>query len=376
MKNLVKIKEYKGIYFIDKDKKLEDIKEISLVELQRRLTIPYELAIRYYEGKKSSYEIFPILNNTQTLKKNCELIALQRINGKFAKKFKIKEPKLNEVFEEWISMRKNTISKKHYEVTIFSYNAHIKDIIGNIKIKQVKLKDMQNIVNKMIDQGKSPRTTKTIKDILSPVFEFAIKNDYIEKNIAREIEIQKFDNKRYFTIDDEDRNALYKAIINYENLMIRAMFIFLLHGRRKSEVLTLKWDNIDFANKIYFLPSSQNKSRKNLQFPLSSLQIEALKSIGVKNKGYIFIKEDGNPYKDIRWHWDKINQKLKTPIRLHDLRHLIGYIGINMGISLEAIGETLGHSNIGVTKRYANIKNETINNTLNAIFSNFKTEKH
>ncbi|EAJ6588801.1 site-specific integrase, partial [Campylobacter coli] len=56
MKNLVKIKEYKGIYFIDKDKKLEDIKEISLVELQRRLTIPYELAIRYYEGKKSSYE--------------------------------------------------------------------------------------------------------------------------------------------------------------------------------------------------------------------------------------------------------------------------------------------------------------------------------
>ncbi|ECK7800029.1 site-specific integrase, partial [Campylobacter jejuni] len=59
MKNLVKIKEYKGIYFIDKDKKLEDIKEISLVELQRRLTIPYELAIRYYEGKKSNYEIFP-----------------------------------------------------------------------------------------------------------------------------------------------------------------------------------------------------------------------------------------------------------------------------------------------------------------------------
>ncbi|XUP88610.1 hypothetical protein B6672_009020 [Campylobacter jejuni] len=85
MKNLVKIKEYKGIYFIDKDKKLEDIKEISLVELQRRLTIPYELAIRYYEGKKSNYEIFPILNNTQTLKKNCELIALQRINGKICK---------------------------------------------------------------------------------------------------------------------------------------------------------------------------------------------------------------------------------------------------------------------------------------------------
>ncbi|EAJ4710577.1 site-specific integrase, partial [Campylobacter jejuni] len=45
-------------------------------------------------------------------------------------------------------------------------------------------------------------------------------------------------------------------------------------------------------------------------------------------------------------------------------------------ISLEAIGETLGHSSIGVTKRYANIKNETINSTLNAIFSNFKTEKH
>ncbi|WP_373274734.1 phage integrase central domain-containing protein [Campylobacter insulaenigrae] len=102
--------------------------------------------------------------------------------------------------------------KKHYEVSKFSYNAHIKDIIGNIKIKQVKLKDIQNIVNKMIDQGKSPRTTKTIKDILSPVFEFAIKNDYIEKNIAREIEIQKFDNKRYFTIDDEDRNALYEVL--------------------------------------------------------------------------------------------------------------------------------------------------------------------
>ena len=159
-----------------------------------------------------------------------------------------------------------------------------------------------------MNKGKAPRTVKTVKDILSPVFEYSKKNDYCEINPAKDVEIPKFDNQRYFTIEDENAQKLYNIIINYQNLAIKGIFIFLLHGRRKSEVLNLKWENINISQKLYYLEDWQNKSRKKQAFPLSELQIQVLEEIGIQKNGYIFLKENGEPYKDIRHHWNKITK--------------------------------------------------------------------
>lgn len=367
MKNLVKIKGYKGIYLVDKKGVFKGSNELNTSEIQRKITPPYELAVRYYENKNSVYKTHIVPNNTSTLRANCEKLVAHRTEMKFDKKYKITEPKLDAVFEAWLQTRKNVISQNHFKTLILNYNAHIKGAIGAKKIKELCLKDMQSIVNSILERGKAPRTAKTIKDILSPIFEFGVKNGYVKRNLAREIQIPKFDNKRYFEISDEDLARLYEAIFNYENLVVRAIFVFLLHGRRKSEVTGLKWENIDLQNKIYTLPYDKNKSRRNLQFPLKEAQIQALQAIGIKSEGFVFTQENGKPYGDIRWHWEKIKSVLSKPMRIHDFRHLLGFLGVNKGLALEAIGKTLGHSSYQVTQRYANVTQDTVSKALDEI---------
>ncbi|MBD3843086.1 MAG: site-specific integrase [Campylobacterales bacterium] len=377
LEKLVKISNYTGLYLQDSNCVFLNQKEISTNDIQKKIKPPYTICVRYYEGKKSVYDQYPITNNTKTVKKICDEISAQRKIKQIEKTFKAKDTSrtLNQIFDEYIEYKKNSISEDHYTGTKYSYNAHIKEEIGDLKINNITTKKIQNIVNNLLIKGKAPRTVKTVKDILSPVFEYGIKNDYCEINPAKDVEIPKFDNQRYFTIEDENAQKLYNIIINYQNPTIKGIFIFLLHGRRKGEVLNLKWENINISQKLYYLEDWQNKSRRKQAFPLSELQIQVLDEIGIKKSGYIFLKEDGEPYKDIRHHWNIITKELEVKIRLHDLRHLIGFIAVNEGVSLAAISKTLGHSNMQITERYSNVKIQAVKETLDKVFDVFDENK-
>lgn len=371
LKKLVKITDYTGLYFQDENDVFSNQSEASIAEIQKKMKPPYSLFSRFYEGKKSVYLPCHVTNNTKTIKRICDELSAQRKIQQIEKTFKAKDilKTLNQIFDEWIEYRKSAISKKHYQVTKYCYDAEIRMVIGDLKANSITTKKIQHIINAILDDGKAPRTAKTIKDILSPLFEYGIKNNYCECNPAKDAEIPKFDNQRYFTIEIENAKKLYDIILNYPIPVIRGIFVFLLHGRRKNEVLKLRWENINFAQKIYFLQDSQNKSRKNLTFPLSDLHIRVLEELEVKKSGYIFLKEDGEPYQDTRYHWEKIKSELGIEIRLHDLRHLIGFIAVNEGVPLAAISRTLGHSNMQITERYANVKITAIEETLGTVFN-------
>lgn len=371
LKKLVKITGYTGLYFQDENDIFSNQGEVSITEIQKKIKPPYSLFSRFYEGKKSVYLPCPIINNTKTIKRICDELSAQRKIQQIEKTFKPKEisKTINQIFDEWIEYRKSIISLKHYQVTKYCFNAEIRTVIGDLKANSVTTKKIQHIINTILDNGKAPRTAKTIKDILSPLFEYGIKNNYCECNPAKDAEIPKFDNQIYFTIESENAKKLYDIIVNYPIPVIRGIFIFLLHGRRKNEVLKLRWENINFSQKLYSLKGSQNKSKKNLIFPLSDLQIGVLEELEVQKSGYIFLKDDGEPYQDTRYHWEKIKDELGIKMRLHDLRHLIGFVAVNEGISLAAISKTLGHSNMQITERYANVKITAVEETLDKVFS-------
>ena len=368
---LVKIADYTGLYLKDDDKLFVDLANIEVVNIQKKIKPPYTIVVRFYDGKKAVYKQYHIINMTKTVKRICDEISAERQIQQIEKSFKSRqiEKTLNQIFDEWIEFRRHNISEHHYKSTISSYNAHIRDVIGKLNIKKITTKQIQKIVNDLLAGGKAPRTTKTIKDILSPIFEYSIKNSYCEHNKAKDVEIVKFDNKKYFTIEIDKARELYEKIINYHNPVIRCIFIFLLHGRRKNEILKLKWENINLSQNLYFLADKDNKSRKQLTFPLRELQVKALEDIGIKQKGYIFLKEDGTIYSDLKYQWNQIKQQLNFDIKLHDLRHLIGFIAVNAGVSLELISKTLGHSNAQITQRYSNVKIQGVEDTLNTVFN-------
>ena len=61
-----------------------------------------------------------------------------------------------------------------------------------MKIVDVKPIIIQELVNKMIDEGYSYSTTEKIKNILKPAFEIAVINKLIPENPFIQIKLPKF----------------------------------------------------------------------------------------------------------------------------------------------------------------------------------------
>jgi integrase len=138
------------------------------------------------------------------------------------------------------------------------------------------------------------------------------------------------------------------------------------------EVAKMRWEWIDFNHMEYMLPADENKGKKTISAPMTLFLKEALEKIGIKDEGYIF---EGTSAKGhigstgIDYQWRKLRGIAGMhKMRLHDIRHLLGYLAINNGHSLEQIGYVLGHSSILTTKRYSNLKSKGAASVLNTVF--------
>ena len=94
-----------------------------------------------------------------------------------------------------------------------------------------------------------------------------------------------------------------------------------------------------------------------------------------QDSGYIFRGNGSTSYissTGIHFQWRNIRALAGLPkMRLHDIRHLIGFMGVNSGYSLEQIGSVLGHSSTATTKRYSNIKSDSAKEVLSHMFDRF-----
>ena len=157
----------------------------------------------------------------------------------------------DELFKEYLVLRKNSLSKTYIYANEKNYNKYLKNRIDNMNSKDVTTAKVQQIINEILDSGKAPQTAKAIKEIVVEFYKFlpeiGIQN--IE-NICRSIKIPKFDNTRNIELTDEQTKNLFKALFTYEDIKIRTIVIWLLQGRRKSEVLNMQWDNIWRGNLV------------------------------------------------------------------------------------------------------------------------------
>lgn len=291
------------------------------------------------------------------------------------KESKAKIPTLKEAWVEYIEIKKNQLSSN----TLVSYDTFVnkwilsKQVLAKTPIDRVTTKSLQLIVNEILDLGKSPRTAKSVKETLRPVFKQYVLKGLLLTNPVDLIQIPKFDNQMNIELSDEKVKELYSILYNYPIEPFRSMFIWLSHGRRLNEILSLEWTDINLDNKTYTIQFQNNKVRKPMTYKLSNELLNTLNKIGIKNSGYIFHALTDEKKKmnkgTIRNHWEKVLTQLDTRIRMHDLRHLIGGTLVSSGKTLEQVASILGHTSTSVTKRYSKVRQEVAAESLEDFFS-------
>ena len=137
------------------------------------------------------------------------------------------------------------------------------------------------------------------------------------------------------------------------------------HGLRASELVALRWDQVDL--KAGHLHVHRVKNGSAATHPLRGPEIRALRRLQREHPDtpYVFVTERGGPLtaSTLRKMVARAGEKagLDFPIHPHMMRHSTGFYLANQGHDTRAIQHYLGHRNIQHTVRYTELSPDRFN---------------
>ena len=152
-------------------------------------------------------------------------------------------------------------------------------------------------------------------------------------------------------------------------LAAAAIRLLMLTGCRKSEILTLRWTDVDLDAGEIHLGDAKSGPRA-VQLPPTAVDIlQAL--LRRKDSPWVFPGRDSDGRfsgggLDHAWRTVRAAAGLKD-VRMHDLRHSFASRALALGETLPVIGKLLGHSDIETTARYAHLAQDSIHETAERI---------
>lgn len=174
--------------------------------------------------------------------------------------------------------------------------------------------------------------------------------------------------KRDRFVRPDELPRLWKALQNEPNHYVRgAFFIALLTGARKSEVLGMKWDDLDLRQGLWRIPDTKAGRPHTLPLPRAVVD-ELIKLPRLDGNPYVFVGRWGRRnLNNVSKPWRRIRKEAGLDdVRLHDLRRTLGSWLVAAGASLPLIGKALNHSQPATTAIYARLELDPVREALEA----------
>lgn len=183
---------------------------------------------------------------------------------------------------------------------------------------------------------------------LASVLRLAVRWDYIPANPAHGVSPAKEKaRERYLSPEETQRLAAALDLLTAaERVFVK---LALYTGARPGELLSARWGWL--RDSTLELPDSKTGRRTVY---LSDPAVAALAELPAgPGEALIF------PALDPTLVWRRVRRRSGLDCRLYDLRHSFASAGLSAGLSLENIGQLLGHRQAQTTKRYAHLTPET-----------------
>ena len=202
---------------------------------------------------------------------------------------------------------------------------------------------------------------------LKHMFNKAIQWTMAESNPVREVKMFKERNERKRYLDDDEVARLMECLSERIKPIV---VVALCTGMRKSEILNLKKEDIDFNQRLIFIKNSKNGKPRDI--PMSEPAYKALKSCSSQsNSQYVFTDENGQRVVNIRTGFNNALKRAGIDnFRFHDLRHTFASHLVMKGNDLLTVKELLGHQTINMTLRYAHLSQSHRRNAVDLLWTN------
>jgi integrase len=257
---------------------------------------------------------------------------------------------------------------------------YILPVIGERRMNDLSQGDAHRLHMSITRAGKGT-TANRVLALLSSVWGFYEKTrdkkpgESRRENPCRSVERNE-ETKRETFLSEKELERLGDALATAEEKLalgpsprrsaILAVRLLVLTGARKSEILTLRREWVDFQRGVAFLPTSKTGAKI---LPLGEAALELIQQAPEKpGNPYVCPGEGTGPLIGLHKIWDEIRKEAKlSHVRIHDLRHTFASEGIGSGHSLPVIGKILGHTSWQTTERYAHLADSPVRAAVNSI---------
>ncbi len=319
----------------------------------------------------------------------------------------------NILFSDYVKVWLESVSKSVDDITLQGYEQLAKSHIipyfeqKKISLQNINKDNLQAYIDEKFKNGRldnkgglSSKSLKLHRNILNQTLKEALKSGLIASNPCQWVKLPQINRREptFYTAEQIEKllEALKDDVMFYLLVKITATY-----GLRRSEVLGLQWNSINFENNTFQISHTVVKVNKTVcknktknassyrSFPLipeikellimeKARQHKNRKEFGKQyiNSPYIFVWDDGRPYATeyISQHFKRVLEWNNLPhIRFHDLRHSCASILLSKGYTLKDVQEWLGHSDITLTANiYGHLdieRKKNIANTMATMFS-------
>ena len=168
---------------------------------------------------------------------------------------------VSKLVEEYLAVKKGSVKPQSFSGYCGNYEKHIKkSAFGQLDIERVQLPDCQMFINSLYSKNLSYSTIRKLKMMISEAFEYGISRDYILRNYAKYITINKSLCTSSRTHEagawtDDEVKQLWDASMKlwnghsrwYRNSALIMVMIFT--GCRAGEISAATWDDVDFEKR-------------------------------------------------------------------------------------------------------------------------------
>ena len=274
--------------------------------------------------------------------------------GRYDSLVKKEDHTFDEIAKEYLEYYRLKHRQASYERHEYAYRA-VRKFYGGKRLSRINPHSLFRYISKRKDDGVSEVTINRELAFLRNMFTVAIGWGKASENPVKKITLFQEDNSRtrYLTEEEEER-----LLAQCKPHLYRVVLTGIHTGLRKSELLSLTWNNINFDHRLVTVEAAYAKNGEARSVPMSSRLTETLLPIRILDdpNAPVFYNSEGKPYRDISTAFNSAVRRAEIEdFTFHDLRHTFASRLVMRGVDLTTVKELMGHKHINMTLRYAHL---------------------
>lgn len=247
------------------------------------------------------------------------------------------------------------VSQRRWKLTERMFAAHVFPKLGDKPVAELRRADVIELLDELQHKGGLTAQVNRIHAQIKAALNFAAEREYIEANPAAVVKKQyKGETPRERVLSDDELKAIWRAADALTDPSRAFVKMMILTGQRRDEIRCLPWSEIDLENKLWTLPASRNKGKREHVVPLSSEAVALLEGQN-SEAAFVFSVTGEKPYAGQKRLKEILDRESKVKgWTFHDIRRTVASGMAELHISHDAIGRVLNHAKGDVTAKHYN----------------------